>query len=141
TDRTAAAADRLARRGGRMRTERGFALIVVLLVMAIVGVIGAEFSYSMRLEATAVRAYKDGILARHLAEAAFAQAVREIVADSRYVAYDEHGLLTFYTQDRLPLPQLPPEKVDLEGGQYSYPITDKETRINLTHPTAPPRAD
>ena len=124
-----------------MRTERGFALIVVLLVMAIVGVIGAEFSYSMRLEATAVRAYKDGILARHLAEAAFAQAVREIVADSRYVAYDEHGLLTFYTQDRLPLPQLPREKVDFEGGQYSYRITDEEARINLNDASAPARVD
>ena len=55
-----------------MRAERGFALIVVLLVMAIVGVISAEFSYSMRLEATAVRAYKDGILARHLADDASA---------------------------------------------------------------------
>jgi len=49
-----------------MRAERGFALIVVLLVMAIVGVVGAEFAYSMRLEATAVRAYKDRILASHL---------------------------------------------------------------------------
>jgi general secretion pathway protein K len=114
-----------------MRTERGFALIVVLLVMAIVGVVGAEFAYSMRLEANAVRAYKDRILARHLAEAGFAQAVREIVADAAYVSLDERGLLTFYTQDRLPLPPLPREKVDFEGGQYSYRITDEEARINL----------
>src|SRR5256886_13627341 len=99
--------------------------------MAIVGVVGAEFAYSVRLEATAVRAYKDRILASHLAEAAFAQAVREIVAESSYVTFDEHGLLTFYRQDRLPLPQLPREKVDFEGGQYSYRITDEEARINL----------
>ena len=120
-----------------MTTERGFALIVVLLVMTIVGVVGAEFAYSMRLEAAAVRAYKDGILARHLAEAAFAQAVREIVAaDSGYVTFDEHGLLTFYTPDRLPLAHLPREKVDFAGGQYSYRITDEEARINLN--TSPP---
>ena len=123
-----------------MRAERGFALIVVLLVMAIVGVVGAEFAYSMRLEATAVRAYKDRILASHLSEAAFAQAVREIVAESSYVTFDEHGLLTFYRQDRLPLPQLPREKVDFEGGQYSYRITDEEARINL-NASPPDRVD
>jgi len=61
------------------RDERGFALIVVLLVVAVVGVVGAEFAYSMRLEATAVRAYKDGIIGSHLAEAAVAQ-VAEIHA-------------------------------------------------------------
>jgi type II secretory pathway component PulK len=119
-----------------MTTERGFALIVVLLVMAIVGVVGAEFAYSMRLEAAAVRAYKDEILAGHLAEAAVAQAVREIVADSTYVTYDEHGLLTFYTSNGLALPQLPREKVDFEGGQFSYRISDEEARINLN--TSPP---
>src|SRR5205814_8609261 len=48
------------------RDERGIALIVVLLVMAIVGIVGAEFAYSMRLEASAVRAYKAGIVANHL---------------------------------------------------------------------------
>src|SRR3989441_334164 len=139
-DRTAAATDGLAPGEGRMRAERGFALIVVLLVMAIVGVVGAEFAYSMRLEATAVRAYKDRILASHLSEAAFAQAVREIVAESSYVTFDEHGLLTFYRQDRLPLPQLPREKVDFEGGQYSYRITDEEARINL-NASPPDRVD
>jgi type II secretory pathway component PulK len=123
-----------------MTTERGFALVVVLLVMTIVGIVGAEFAYSMRLEAAAVRAYKDGILASHMAEAAVAQAIREIVADSRYVTFDEHGLLTFYTQDRLALPQLPREKVDFGGGQYSYRITDEEARINLNTST-PDRVD
>jgi len=123
-----------------MRTERGVALIVVLLVMALVGVVGAEFAYSMRLEASAVRAYKDQILGSHLAEAAVAQALREIVGDSAYVTPDEHGLLTFYTSDGLPLPQLPREKVDFGGGQYSYRLTDEEARINLNTST-PDRID
>jgi general secretion pathway protein K len=119
-----------------MRTERGVALIVVLLVMALVGVVGAEFAYSMRLEASAVRAYKDQILASHLAEAAVAQALREVVSDSAYVTPDEHGLLAFYTREGLRLPQLPREKVDFGGGQYSYRLTDEEARINLN--TSPP---
>jgi general secretion pathway protein K len=118
------------------RGERGVALIVVLLVMAIVGVVGAEFAYSMRLEASAVRAYKEGIVANHLAEAAITQAMREIVADWALVGEDNKGLLTFYTGVRLPLPHLPREKVDFPGGQFSYRITDEESRINVN--TSPP---
>jgi type II secretory pathway pseudopilin PulG len=61
--------------------ERGFALLAVMLVLAIVGVVGAEFSYSMRQEASAARAYKELILASHLAESAVEQAIREIAGD------------------------------------------------------------
>lgn len=122
------------------RDEGGFALIVVLLVVAVVGVVGAEFAYSMRLEAAAVRAYKDGIIGSHLAEAAVAQATREIVADVPYVTADEGGLLTFYTRERLELPRLPREKVEFGGGQYSYRISDEEARINL-NTSAPDRID
>ncbi len=125
-----------------MRDERGFVLILVLLVMAIVGVVGAEFAYSMRLEASAVRAYKEGIVATHLAEAAVAQAIRELVADAAYVAVDDNGLLTFYTGDRppLPLPRLPREKVEFPGGRFSYRITDEGARVNV-NTSAPDRID
>ena len=41
---------------GLLTSERGFALLMVLLVLALVAIVGAEFSYSMRLEASAVRA-------------------------------------------------------------------------------------
>ena len=125
-----------------MRDERGFALILVLLVMAVVGVVGAEFAYSMRLEAAAVLAYKQRIVATHLAEAAVAQAVRELVADAAYVSVDDSGLLTFYTGDRppLPLPRLPREKVEFPGGQFSYRITDEDARVNV-NTLAPDRID
>ena len=33
----------------RARNDRGFALVVVLLVLALVGVVAAEFSFSVRL--------------------------------------------------------------------------------------------
>ncbi|MBI2161880.1 MAG: general secretion pathway protein GspK [Candidatus Rokubacteria bacterium] len=122
------------------RDERGFALIVVLLVLAVVGVVGAEFAYSMRLEAAAVRAYKDGIIGTHLAEAAVAQATREIVADAPYVTADERGLLTFYTRERQELPRPAREKVEFGGGLYSYRLSDEEARINL-NTSAPDRID
>ena len=89
------------------RGQAGFALIAVLLVLAIVGVIGAEFAYSMRLEATSVRSYKETLIASHLAEAAVEQAIREIAGDVAFAATAADGTLTFYTRDRLELKRLP----------------------------------
>jgi len=120
----------------RPRNERGFALIAVLLVMALVGVIGAEFAYSMRLEALAVRGYKEATIATHLAEAAVEQAIREIAADFTYVGLDDQGVLTFYRPDQTPLPRLPREKVPLGAGQFTYRLNDEEARINVN--AAPP---
>jgi general secretion pathway protein K len=114
-----------------MKREGGFALIAVLLVMAMVGVIGAEFAYSMRLEAASVRAYKDMLVGAHLAEAAVEQAIREIAGEGFYVAADDDGLLTFYTRDRRALKRLPRDKVPLGAGHFSYRLSDEEARLNL----------
>jgi general secretion pathway protein K len=116
--------------------RRGFALIAVLLVLAIVGVIGAEFAYSMRLEATSVRTYKDALTAAHLAEAAVEQAVREIAGDVAFAVTDADGSLTFYNRDRTALKRLPRTNVPLGTGQFTYRITDEEGRLNLN--AAPP---
>jgi type II secretion system (T2SS) protein K len=120
--------------------QRGFALIAVLLVLAMVGVLGAEFAYSMRLEATSVRAYKDTLTAAHLAEAAIAQGIREIAGDVTYAVVTEDDSLTFYNRDRLPLKRLPRTKVPLGVGQFSYRITDEEARLNL-NASPPDRVD
>lgn len=117
------------REGGK--DERGFALIAVLLILAMVGVLGTEFAYSMRLEASAARAYKETVIAGHLAEAAVQQAVREIVSDQTYVTLDDDGLLTFYTLDRQPRKRLPRQKVPLGAGHFSYRLTDESARINV----------
>jgi general secretion pathway protein K len=122
------------------RDERGFALLLVLLVLALIAVVSAEFAYSMRLEAAAVRSYKSGIIGNHLAEAALEQAIREIVADAPQVVEDRDGLLTFYGADRRPLPRLPREKAELGGGRYTYRITDEEARLNL-NASPPDRID
>ncbi len=62
-----------------MTNERGFALLGVMLVLALLGVVVGELSVSMRLEASMVRSYKENVLATHLAEAAIQQAIREIL--------------------------------------------------------------
>jgi type II secretory pathway component PulK len=56
--------------------ERGFALLAVILVMSLLAVVVTEFAFSMRLEASMVRAYRDGVLARNIAEAWNQQAIR-----------------------------------------------------------------
>ena len=123
-----------------MSGRRGFALIAVLLVLAMVGVLGAEFAYSMRLEATSVRAYKDTLTAAHLAEAAVEQAIREIAGDVAYAVLAEDGNLTFYTRDRQELKRVPRTNVPLGIGQFSYRITDEEARLNL-NASPPDRVD
>jgi general secretion pathway protein K len=121
----------------RADADRGFALVAVLLVLGLLGLVGAEFAYSMRLEATAARAYKEGIAAAHLAEAGVEQAIREIAGDAAYVAIDDDGGLTFYARDGKALPRLPRTAVPLGTvGTFTYRITDEEARLNLN--TSPP---
>jgi general secretion pathway protein K len=120
--------------------ERGFAMVAVLLVLALIGLLGAEFAYSMRLEARAARNYKDTVMAGHLAEAALENAIREIVGQGTLVAEGEDGELTFYTPDRAALKRLPREAVPLGDGQYSYRITDEAARLNVNS-IAPQRLD
>jgi general secretion pathway protein K len=113
------------------RDERGFALLAVLLVLALIGVLGAEFAYVTRLEASAVRAYKDGIVAAHLAEAAIAQAMREVASEWTVVTADDEGELTFFTRERIALRHLPRRDVQLGAGQFTYRLRDEEALLNL----------
>jgi general secretion pathway protein K len=119
-----------------MKDERGFALLAALLVLAMLGVIGAEFAYSMRLEASAVRSWKQALTAAHLAEAGIEQALRELAADPAFAVVAEDNTLTFFTRERAAIPRLPRTAVPLAGGRFTYRITDEEARINLN--TAPP---
>ena len=103
------------------RNERGFALVAVLLVLTVLGIVGAEFAFSMRLEASAVRAYKQGVAGLHLAEAAVEQAIREIAANYAIVGgCQDDDPVRFYASDRTPLPALARTSVPLGEGQFSY---------------------
>jgi general secretion pathway protein K len=118
-----------------VRDERGFALLAVTLVLALLAVIVGEFAFSMRLEATMVRSYREEVIGRHLAEAAVQQAIREILTDSQLVGLADDAL-TFFRLPARALPRLARSDVPLGRGTFSYRITDEEARINLN--TAPP---
>lgn len=120
-----------------MTSERGFALLAVMLILALLGVVAAEFAFSMRLEATIVRSYKEGVIGLHLAEAAVQQAIREILTDAPLQGLaGEEPLLTFFRSPTQPFPRLPRSDVRLGPGQFAYRTTDEEGRLNLN--TAPP---
>jgi len=123
-----------------MRSERGFALLSVMLVLALLAVVVTEFAMSTRLESSMIRAYRDGVLATHLAEAGVQQALREILGPATVVALDADGTLTFYrTSDPAATPvkvsHLPRQKVPLGAGEFSYRISDEEARINVNTAT------
>ena len=121
-----------ARPAGPAGDERGFALVAVLLVLTVLGIIGAEFAFSMRLEASAVRAYKDSVVGIHLAEAAVEQAIREVAGDYTNVgACGDTDPVRFFKADRTVLAALPRKDVPLGGGQFEYEITDEESRLNV----------
>jgi len=125
-----------------VKNERGFALMVVMLVMTLLAIIVTELAMSMRLEASMVRSYKDVTLATHLAEAAVQQAMREILGPGRIpgsapIGLDEDGTLSFYrnvgvgASVLIKQSRLPRHRVPLGAGEFSYRISDEEGRLNL----------
>jgi general secretion pathway protein K len=121
---------------GRARGEDGFALLAVILVLSLLAVVVTEFAFSMRLEASMVRAYRDGVLARHLAEAGIQQAIREILSDSNVQGLDETGQVAFFTVPAgstalTRIPSLGRTEVPLGAGAFSYRISDEEGRLNV----------
>jgi general secretion pathway protein K len=119
-----------------MTRDHGFVLIAVLLTLTLMAVIVTELAFSARLEASMVRSYRDRVLARHLAEAAVQQAMREIATPSQVAALDETGQLVFYRAPPgqttpTPLPALPRVRVALGPGEFSYRLIDESARLAL----------
>lgn len=119
-----------------MTRERGFVLLAVLLVLTLLAVVVTELAFSARLEASMVRSYRDGVLARHLVEAAVQQAVREIATPAQVAALDGTGQLVFYRvlpgqTTPTPLPPLRRAGVALGPGEFSYQLTDESARLGL----------
>jgi len=116
--------------------ERGFALLGVMRVVALLTVVVLELTVALRLEASAGRSFRDDLLASHLAEAAVQQALGEVLSQAPIQAVDETGALVFYRivpGSTMPqrLPSLPRDRVVLGPGEFSYRLTDEEGRLDL----------
>jgi general secretion pathway protein K len=128
-----------------MKAERGFVLISVMLAVTLLAVVVTEFVFSMRLEASMARSYRDSVLAEHLAESGVQQAIREVLSQAQVTALGEGGQLLFYRA--LPgqtaperVPALPRTRVPLGRGEFSYRITDEAARLDI-NATTPARLD
>jgi general secretion pathway protein K len=119
-----------------MRAQRGFALPTVMVVLALLAVVVADLVHSVRLEASMVRSYRDGVAAAHLAEAGVQQAIREIMSPSQVSALDEDEQVVFHRvlpgqTTPVSLPPLPRVRVRLGNGEFSYRITDESARLDI----------
>jgi general secretion pathway protein K len=119
-----------------MRAEGGFALLAVILVLGLLAVVITEFALSMRLEASMVHSYQATAMATHLAEAGVQQAIVEISGQAEIAALDEDGTMAFYRTGSAQatlrrVPPLPRVRVPLGLGEFSYRITDEESRLDL----------
>jgi type II secretory pathway component PulK len=107
------------------------ALILVLLVLALLLTIVAEFAQAMRLEAVTATNFRSALSETWLAQAAYQRATAEILPDVLSIELDLKGLLMF-RRARLGTPKVP-ERIDVSAGpgRLSYRLTDESTRINL----------
>jgi general secretion pathway protein K len=121
------------------RDERGVALIIVLLVLALLLTIAGEFALAMRLEGRTTLNFGASVAAGYLAQAGYQRAVAEILRAAPLpgnrppaVYLNEAGVLVFQRQTSVLAPK-PPTREDLAlgPGRYSYRITDEGGRINV----------
>src|SRR5262249_24236049 len=117
------------------RSETGIALVVVLLLLALLLPIVAEFAQAMRLEAVATSNYRASIAETWLAQAAYQRALAEILPDSLAQELDLKGTLAF-RRAQLSIVSAP-EGLDVrvEPGRLSYRLTDESARLNLNRAT------
>jgi general secretion pathway protein K len=124
-------------RGGRgLPSDRGFALVVVLPVLALLLLTVGEFAATMRVEAVAAANFQAWRREAWLAEAGYQRAVAEILPDAVAHELDAGGLLAFR---RTALePARVPERLDVALGdaRFSYRITDETARLNVNRLSA-----
>jgi type II secretory pathway component PulK len=107
------------------------ALIVVMLMLALLVTIVAEFAQAMRLEALTATNFRAAVAETWLAQAGHQRAVAEILPDALAHELDLNGSLAFRRVRRV-APQVP-ERIDLtvDPGRLSYRLTDEGARLNL----------
>ncbi len=112
-------------------SDAGIALIIVLLVLALLLTIVAEFAQAMRLEAVASTNFRSALSETWLAEAGYQRALAEILPDALSHELDVKGALAF-RRSRLGTPPVP-TRVDLrlDPGRVSYRLTDESARLNV----------
>lgn len=116
--------------------DTGAALIVVMLVLALLLTVVADFAQTMRIEALTSMNFRAALGEGWLAEAGYQRAVAEILPEAIAHQLDETGRLAFRRQ-RLGTVDVPVRiDVPLGSGRFSYRITDETARLNVNQTPA-----
>lgn len=111
--------------------QKGFAMVLVLWVVALLMVIIPVFVHSMRSESTALLNTADSTTAHALALAGVEAAINELTADFSIVSKGDEGLVLL-ERAAGGLKPLPSEReFTLGNGLVSYTIEDERGRINI----------
>jgi type II secretory pathway component PulK len=114
--------------------ERGLALVIVLVVLALLLAVVGEFATSMRQEGTTTLNFRANIAAAHLAEAGYQRALVELAVNPIAVYLDEQtGLLVLRRANVEVVKPTVRDDIPLGSGRFSYRITDEGARINLSN--------
>jgi len=117
---------------GPLPNDRGFALPLVLWVLVILMVIAEEYAFTMRVEGSATRNFKDEVSARQLAVSGVSLAAAEMTANYSIAAVDKDGkLVLFKREGRTFKPLKAGRALALEEGNVSYEIKDERGKINI----------
>lgn len=115
----------------RRPAESGFAMVVILWVVALLMAIVPVFVHSMRSESSAVLNTADSTVAHALAVAGVEAAVNELVADFKFVSTGTAGVVLLESTPEGMKPLAAEREFDLGGGTVSYTIEDEKGRINI----------
>ena len=123
--------------------ERGVALVVVLLVLALLLTVAGEFALAMRLEGRTTLNFGASVAAGYLAQAGYQRAVAEILlaapaagGNPPPVYVDKATGLLVLRRSATGVVTLPTrEGLTLGTGRFSYRISDERGRINPSRST------
>jgi len=111
--------------------EGGFALVAVLVVLALLLTVAGEFAQAMRVEGLTTIGFRNAVTTRYLAEAAYQRAATEILPEALAHELDLRQLLTF-RRVRLTVGEAPPrDNLPLGPGRIGYRVTDETARLNV----------
>ena len=123
------------------QSESGIALMLVLWVLALLSIIVFEFSYTMRIEATITKNFKEGERSYYLAQAGINRAFIELIKTQRSTKKfkgAKDSLVDDPEEDEIEdeetdewKPREEPYLFELEDGKCEVTISDEGGKINL----------
>jgi general secretion pathway protein K len=126
---------RRARLAAPLRTERGLALVAVLVTLALLLAVAGELAQAMRVEGRATAGFRHTAVTAQLAEAGYQLAVAELLPDALAHELDARGRLAVRRTRLGPVEAPARTDVALGPGRLGYRITDESARLNVNRAT------